>query len=219
MAKRDIDWARKAEGAFAYPTYYYLSYRLLDGDLLTAHEQRAELSRLLSVARKRQARLRESEFKDSWAARVELPKMKNLKSERDVSRALADVALLIRSRRSTVGGARAYREEVSETLQETFADVSEVDFTAPDFNWKQFGKFMQEMKRSGKAKEGADSEKAVRMYFIARKIGLTPAGLRDNYDEFLQRQDEMLQLYNDNPYGRHNTSGAAMLARLDDLSK
>lgn len=219
MAKKEVDWARKAESAFKYPTFYYQSFRLLDGDLLTEREQRKELSRLLSVARKRQARLRQTEFSESWAARTDLPRMKDLKSARDVSRALADVAMLIRSRRSTVGGARAYQAEVSETLQATFAEVAEVDFTAPDFNWKQFGAFMQQMKKSGKAKEGADSERAVRMYFIARKIGLTPAGLRDNYEAFVERQQEMLQLYNDNPYGRRNTSGAAMLERLDNLTK
>ena len=54
---------------------------------------------------------------------------------------------------------------------------------------------MQEMKRQGKAHEGADSERAVRMFFIARKVGLTPAGLRDNYDAFLARQEELQQLY------------------------
>lgn len=218
MAKT-IDWARRAESAFKYPTFYYQSFRLLDGDLLTAQEQRQELSRLLSIARKRQRRLQKSEFSESWAARVDLPRMKDLKTPREVSRALADIAMLIRSRRSTVSGERAYQAEVSETLKATFSDVAEVDFTAPEFNWKQFGQFMQQMKKSGKAKEGADSARVVRMYFVARKIGLTPAGLRDNYEEFVKRQDEMLQLYRQNPYGRRNTSGAAMLERLDKLSK
>lgn len=219
MAKSK-DWQREVEKVLHYPTYYYQSFRLLDGDLLTAQEQRAELRRLLAVANKRQKRLQQSEaFSESYAARVNLPKMRDLRTERDVSRALADVALFIRSRRSTVGGATAYQSEVRETLRETFAGMPEVDFDNPDFNWAQFGRYMQQMKKAGKAHEGADSEKAVQMYFIARKVGLTPAGLRDNYEKFVARQDELMQLYDDNPFGRRNTSGTAMLARLDSLHK
>lgn len=219
MAK-SRDWQREVEKVLHYPTYYYQSFRLLDGDLLTAQEQRAELRRLLAVANKRQKRLQQSEeFSESYAARVVLPKMRDLRTERDVSRALADVALFIRSRRSTVGGAAAYQSEVRESLRETFADMPEVDFDNPDFNWTQFGRFMQQLKKAGKAHEGADSEKAVQMYFIARKVGLTPAGLRDNYDKFLERQDELKSLYENNPFGRRNTSGAAMLERLDSLQR
>lgn len=219
MAKSK-DWQREVDKVLHYPTYYYQSFRLLDGDLLSAREQRAELRRLLAVANKRQKRLQASkEFSESYAARTRLPKMSELRTEREVSRALADVALFIRSRRSTVGGARAYQSEVHETLKETFAGMPEVDFDNPDFNWKAFGRYMQQMKKSGKAHEGADSEKAVQMYFIARKIGLTPAGLRDNYDAFLSRQDELLALYDSNPFGRRNTSGADMLARLDSLQR
>lgn len=219
MAKSK-DWQREVEKVLHYPTYYYQSFRLLDGDLLTAQEQRAELRRLLAVANKRQKRLQQSEaFSESYAARVNLPKMRDLRTERDVSRALADVALFIRSRRSTVGGATAYQSEVRETLRETFAGMPEVDFDNPDFNWAQFGRYMQQMKKAGKAHEGADSEKAVQMYFIARKVGLTPAGLRDNYEKFVARQDDLMQLYDDNPFGRRNTSGSAMLARLDNLHK
>lgn len=216
---RNRDYQAEAERVLKYPTYYYQTFRLLDGDLLSAQEQRRELSRLLSVARKRQQRLQRSEFAEGYFANMPLPKVRDLQSERDVSRALADVALMLRSRQSLVQGARAYQEEVRETLRETFADMPEVDFDKPDFNWKQFGRFMQQMKKAGKASEGADSARAVRMYFIARKIGLTPAGLRDNYDEFLQRQEQMQQLYESNPFGRRSTSGADMLARLDSLTR
>lgn len=219
MAKSK-DWQREVEKVLHYPTYYYQSFRLLDGDLLTPKEQRQELRRLLTVANKRQKRLQQSEaFSESYAARVNLPKMRDLRTERDVSRALADVALFIRSRRSTVGGAAAYQSEVRESLRETFADMPEVDFDNPDFNWTQFGRFMQQMKKAGKAHEGADSEKAVQMYFIARKVGLTPAGLRDNYEAFLERQEALQALYENNPFGRRNTSGAAMLERLDSLQR
>lgn len=219
MAKSK-DWQREVEKVLHYPTYYYQSFRLLDGDLLTAQEQRAELRRLLAVANKRQKRLQQSkEFSESYAARVNLPKMRDLRTEREVSRALADVALFIRSRRSTVGGAAAYQSEVRATLRETFAGMPEVNFDDPDFNWKEFGQFMQEMKKAGKANEGDDSGRAVRMYFIARKVGLTAAGLRDNYDEFLARQDQLMALYENNPFGRRNISGEAMLKRLDSLQR
>lgn len=217
--KAKIDYQREAEKVLAYPTYYYQSFRLLDGDMLTPQDQRKELLRLLSVARKRQARLLQSEFAESYAARQKLPKMSELKSERQVSQALADVALMLRSRRSLVSGARAYEAEVQSTLKAHFADVHEVDFESESFSWRQFGRYMQDMKRRGKAKEGFDSDQAVRMFFLARGVGLTPAGLRDNYDKFLERQEELQALYNDNPYGRRNTSGAQMLERLDELSR
>lgn len=212
MAKRF-----RSSDVLKYPTFYYLPYQLLDGDVLTEREQREELSRLLSIARKRQRRLQQSEFSDSYNARVHLPSMKELRSSRDVSRALADVALFIRARTGSVTGAREYRAEVVETLQTTFEGVAEVDFTDPGFNWKMFGQYMRDMKRAGKANEGADSERAVRMFFIGRKVGLTAKGLRENYDAFLQRQDELAALAANNPYGRTNISGANMLARLDAI--
>ena len=218
MAKNK-DWQREVEKVLHYPTYYYQSFRLLDGDLLTPKEQRQELRRLLAVANKRQKRLQQSKFAESYAARTRLPRMSELQTERDVSRALADVALFIRSRRSTVGGAAAYQAEVRETLQATFAGMAEVDFTDPDFNWEEFGRYMQDMKKSGKAKEGDNSNRAVLMYFIAKKVGLTMKGLKENYDQFLERQDQLIQLYYNNPFGRRNTSGAAMMARLDNLQR
>lgn len=219
MARKKSDAQRQAESVLRYPSYYYLPFNLIESDALSAQEQLAELRRLLPTARKRQQRLRQSEFKDISTATMQLPRLKNLRTPREVSKALADVALFIKSRRSLVTGAREYQQDVIETLQETFSGVAEVDFTDKGFNWKQFGRYMQQMKRLGKAHEGADSERAVRMYFVARKIGLTPAGLRDNYDEFLARQDELMQLYNNNPYGRANTSGEQMLARLDQLRR
>lgn len=219
MARRKLDAQRAAEAALRYPTYYYLPFNLLDNDILTAEEQRAELARLLPIARKRQKRLQRSEFADTYSAKVKLPSLRELKTERAVSAALADVSLFIASRRSLVRGAREYQQDVQETLQETFKDVAEVDFTSEDFNWKQFGRYMQQMKRLGKASEGADSERAVKMFFIAKKVGLTPAGLRDNYDAFLQRQGELQQLYDNNPFGRRNVSGEKMLQRLDNLRK
>ena len=219
MAKKRRDAQHQAESVLKYPSYYYLPFNLLETDVFSTQEQLTELKRLLPIARKRQSRLRQSEFSDTYAATVKLPKLRELSTGRDVSKALADVAHFIKSRTSLVSGAREYREDVTETLQETFAGVAEVDFTDEGFNWKAFGRFMQEMKRQGKAHEGADSERAVRMYFIARKVGLTPAGLRDNYEAFLERQSELRQLYEHNPYGRRNVSGETMLRRLDEMRK
>lgn len=220
MAKKaKFDAQRAAESVLKYPSFYYLPWQLLDGDVLSSGEQLAELKRLLPIARGRQRRLQRSEFAETYAATIDLPKLSSLRTPRDVSAALTDVANFIKSRRSLVRGAREYQQDVVDTLQSTFADVAEVDFTDENFNWRQFGQFMAQMKKLGKASEGADSERAVRMYFIARGVGLTPAGLRDNYEQFLARQDELQQLYNNNPYGRRNTSGAAMLHRLDDLRK
>ena len=215
MAK--INTKKQAESVLSYPGYYYLPQELLEGDILTPQEQLAELRKLLPVARKRQRRLRSSEFSESYAAQVQLPSLKEIKTDRDISKALSDVALFIRSRRSLVTGAREYRAETVKTLKERFKGAVEVDFEDEGFNWKQFGRYMYDMKRRGKAHEGADSETAVRMFFVAKKVGLTPAGLRDNYDKFLARQDELQQLYENNPFGRRNVSGERMLKRLDEL--
>ena len=219
MARKKLDAQREAEKVLKYPTYYYLPFNLLDGDILTAEEQRAELKRLLPIARKRQKRLRESEFADTYSAKVQLPTLRELKTERSVSSALAEVSLFIGSRRSLVRGAREYQQDVKDTLEQTFKDVAEVDFSDESFNWKQFGRYMQQMKRLGKASEGADSERAVKMFFIAKKVGLTPAGLRDNYDKFLEQQSALQQLYENNPFGRRNVSGEKMHQRLESLRK
>lgn len=217
MARKKLDAQREAEKVLGYPGFYYQPYNLMESDLLTMPEQRAELKRLLHIARNRQRRLQRSEFKDTQAANWELPKLKDLTTDRDVSKALLDVSMFIRSRRSILRGAREYREDVIETLHTTFADVAEVDFSDPSFNWDQFGQFMRDMVKAGKASKGADSQQVVKMYFIARRIGLTPAGLRDNYEKFEARQNELLALYQNNPYGRRNISGENMLKRLDEI--
>lgn len=210
-------YQRELEKAYNYPSYYYLPHQLLEGDLLTPEEQREELRHLLSVARSRQTQLRKSEFANEALAKKTLPKISQLKTNREISYALADVARFIHSRLSTVVGARMYNDDIVSTLNKTFRADDTVDFSNPNFNWKQFSRYMEQMRKLGKADEGAASEQAIKMYFLARGVGLTPAGLRDNYEEFVQRQGELRKLYEDNPYGRRNTSGEKMLARLDDL--
>ena len=216
--KRKTDMQREVEKALSYPGYYYLPYNLLEGDILTPEEQRAELKHLLRVARSRQAHLRKNpRFAESRAAREVLPKINELKTDRAISRALSDVAEFIRSRRSTVRGAKEYEEDIIETLSVTFEHDREVDFTDPSFNWDQFGRFMQQMKKAGKANEGEDSQRAVKLYFLAKGVGLSLKGLRDNYDTFKQRQDELVYLYHNNPYGKRSTTGEKMLERLDNI--
>ena len=216
MAKK-IDMQREVEKAFNYPSYYYLRQPLLDGDLLTPEEQREELRHLLRVAHARQQHLRRSRFADREAAQTRLPSMKSLTTSRAIANALADVSLFIRSRRSTVRGAEQYEAEIRESLSATFRNNPEVNFNDPNFNWEQFGRYMWDLKKAGKASEGQASQQAVKMYFLARGVGLTAAGLRDNYEKFLDREAELRALYKENPYGRRNTSGAKMLERLDNM--
>ena len=113
---RKGDAQHQAESVLRYPSYYYLPFNLLETDIFTATEQYMELKRLLPIARKRQARLRQSEFSDTYAATVKLPALKEMHTVRDVSKALADVAHFIKSRRSLVSGAREYQKDVADTL-------------------------------------------------------------------------------------------------------
>ena len=220
MAKKiKIDMQKEVEKAFSYPSYYYYKQPLLDGDMLTPEEQRQELRHLLKVARSRQAHLRKSRFAGREAATMQLPKMSELKTPRAISGALADVALFIRSRRSTVRGAEQYEAEIVETLSKTFKENTEVDFSDPNFPWQKFGQYMWDLKKAGKASPGQASAQAVRLFFLAKGTGLTLRGLQDNYEKFQAKEEELRALYKDNPFGKRLTSGDNMLNRLYMLNK
>ena len=150
---------------------------------------------------------------------MQLPKMSELKTPRAISGALADVALFIRSRRSTVRGAEQYEAEIVETLSKTFKENTEVDFSDPNFPWQKFGQYMWDLKKAGKASPGQASAQAVRLFFLAKGTGLTLRGLQDNYEKFQAKEDELRALYKDNPFGKRLTSGDNMLNRLYMLNK
>lgn len=198
-----------------YEPYRYLPY-YLDTDDLSEAQKRAEYSRLRAIAVKRQQRMQGSELAGSRFARESLPKLKELTSSAALNQQLARMAQILRSRSSTITGAREQIAERVEALQETFADDPRVDFEnfSPD-DWAKFGAYMKTMKARGYADKGADSGRAVKMYFLAKDARLTTHGLIVNYEEFTERQAELENYADAGPSGRAR-SAAYILGQLDN---
>lgn len=198
----------------AYEPHRYLPY-YLDTDDLSEAEKRAEYSRLRAIAVKRQQRMKHTELADSRFARESLPKLKELTSTRALNEQLARMAMMLRSRSSTITGAREQISERVAALQETFADDPRVDFTNFTMDdWQRFGAYMKTMKARGYADQGADSERAVKMYFLSKDAKLTTHGLIEKYDEFVERQSQLENYADEGPSGRAR-SAAYILSQLD----
>lgn len=219
--------AKKANAdVLAYPMLYYTPYMLQDAKVIDPLKQRAELTRLVAIARKRQARLRASEFSESYAATVTIPKMSEIPmpgtpgANRAIARALADVALFIRARSSTVSGAREQVSERVQTLEQTFAPgIAEgnelIDFRSfNEKDWRDFGSYMWALKRDGRTSEGADSERAVRTYFEVRRLGGTVKAAKDAYEKWAQESDKLLSAIREGGISKKQKSASTLAGML-----
>lgn len=153
-------------------------------DIFTFKEAKKEYSRLRSIANKRLQRLGKSEFAGSttyknWSAGFET--LENLGKERDLRKALYDVARFLNTKTSTVTGARKAQSEFVKTMNEmgyTFINRQ---------NAQQFGEFMREVKKHADYK-GRDSEQLVDLYKTAKEKRIEPLSLAKNYEKWFDNE-------------------------------
>lgn len=106
---------------------------------MSARNIRQSLSRLRSVAQKRQARLIAAGYTDSEIATRPLPTVRSLTPE-DQAVELADLSRILRDPRSTIKGVKEWTRHVRESLQRSgYSDIAARDL-------KAFGSFMDEMR-------------------------------------------------------------------------
>lgn len=156
----------------------------VQADIFTLKEARKEYSKLRSIARKRLERMSRSEFAGSttyknWESGFET--LENLGKERDLRKALYDVARFLNIKTSTITGARKSQAEFVKTMQEMgYTWVNRQ-------NAQQFGEFMREVKKHEDYK-GRDSEQLVELFRTAKEKRIDPQSLAKNYERWFENE-------------------------------
>ena len=174
MAKKDI---------LAYPGWMY-AMGLSQGKL-TMEEAKIEYMRIYKALRSRQRRLQQSEFAGSKFARAKIPKLSDIKSEAQFVEKFQTLAAMARGRQTSISGLREFRKDVAEALDKYGEDgKSFMDFTAAE--WTEFGAFMKRVHKAN-----FDSERAVRMFRLAKSSGMTGASLFRDFNYWREHEDDL----------------------------
>ena len=179
MPKKDI---------LKYPGWMY-SIGVAQG-IISMEEARIEYKRIYKALRSRQRRMQQSEFAGSKFARMKLKPLSSIKTEAQFFDALQSLAALARSRQTSVSGLREFRRDVAETL-DAFGDKGKSfnDFTAAE--WTEFGAYMQRVHKAH-----FDSERAVRLFRLAKSAGMTGASLFKDFYYWSQHDTDLEEYAN-----------------------
>ena len=172
-----------AKDILKYPGWMY-AYGISSGQL-SMEEARIEYMRIYHALRERQRRIQKSEFAGTKFARTPLVPLSKIKSEAQFHEELQSMASKARGRQTSLSGLREYRKDVAEALDmygesgKSFSDLTSAQ-------WTEFGAYM---KRIHQAR--FDSERAVRMFRIAKGAGMTGASLFRDYDYWTQHEADL----------------------------
>lgn len=153
----------------------------------TPAEARAEYARLRKIANRRLERLGASEFANSstyqnWSSGFEaLPRDA---PERDVRKALYDVARFVHLKTSSVTGARAARDKFVESMHERGYDFVNKN------NAKEFGDFMKEVK-THKTYKGYDSERVANLFGKIKEKRISPEDAAKNFEYWMRHENKL----------------------------
>ena len=156
-------------------------------EIFTPAEARAEYARLRKIANRRLERLGASEFATGTTYQNYSSGFEALPPgipERDVYKALFDVAKFTHLKTSSVSGARAAREKFVATMQERgygFVNKS---------NAKKFGDFMKEVKKHSEYK-GYDSDRVVNIFKWAIKKRVDPQTVAEDFNFWMEHDAEL----------------------------
>ena len=156
-------------------------------EVFTPQEARAEYARLRKIANRRLERLGASEFKNeraykNWSSGFEalppgIP-------ERDIRKALFDVARYLNLKTSSISGARKAREKFVATMKKRgygFINMA---------NAEQFGDFMKEVKKHEEY-SGYDSKRVVALYHTAKQKRVDPESLAQDLKYWMEHDAEL----------------------------
>lgn len=200
-----------ANDILKYPGWMY-SYGIATGRL-SMDEVKIEYQRLYHALRQRQRRMAGTEFEKSKFAKRSFVPYKQLRSESQMLEEIQSMASWARSRQSTVMGMREFQQDIESALGKYVPEHGK-DFT--DFtrsNWAEFGAFMH---RIHKAK--FDSDRALKVFTVAKKAGMTGASLKKDYDYWKNHTDELIWYTEDKgrPLGGR-ASSRRIRERIDQL--
>lgn len=188
-----------AKDILKYPGWMY-AYGISSGQLPMS-EARVEYMRIYKALKSRQKRLQQSEFAGSKFARQKLVPLREIKTEAQFNEEIQSLASMARSRLTSISGLREYQEDIAIALNRIGGDG--IDFNDLSASgWKEFGTYMKRVHQAQ-----FDSERAVKMFRIAKEAGLSGGGLFKDYSYWLEHV-EQLKDYNvaGNPLGSRVSS-------------
>lgn len=174
MPKKDI---------LAYPGWMY-AMGISQGKL-SMEEARIEYMRIYKALRSRQKRLQQSEFAGSKFARKKIPKLSDIKTEAQFLESFQSLAAMARGRQTSISGLREFTKDVALALDKygdfgkSFQDFSQAE-------WTEFGAYMKRVHKAS-----FDSERAVRMFRLAKESGMTGASLFRDFQYWSQHEDDL----------------------------
>ena len=142
---------------------------------------RKEYSRLRDIQQKRIKRLKSAGYDDIKAYKMNAnhyPKLKDIKSNQELSQRLSDLARFIYSD-TTVGRLNRIRDKALATLHE-----NHYTFVTKE-NFKEFGQFMEEYRAQKLDEQGYDSGDAAEVYGFTLKHDLDPEEVKKDFQEWL----------------------------------
>lgn len=185
--------------------YSYFTYTPAGIDTLTPQEIRAEYSRLRAIAQKRIKRLQAAGFR---TPNVNLPFVKGL-TPGQLANALADVAIFIRARGSTVSGRREEIAQRENTLRQHYPEIDWDDIDMDDFF-----EYMEAYNDRYGNKIIYPSDEAVTLYAVAKGKGMTTASLKKDMS-FWHANREKLEAYE--PPNNRRASSTTIRNRIEGL--
>lgn len=167
---------------------------------------RKEYSRLRDIQQKRIKRLKSAGYDDIKAYRMNAnhyPKLKDIKSNQELSQRLSDLARFIYSD-TTVTKLNRIRNKALATLHE-----NNYTFVTKE-NFKEFGQFMEEYRAQKLDEQGYDSGDAAEVYGFTLKHDLDPEEVKKDFEQWLDNIEGAMALrYSGKTAGNYD----AMLSR------
>lgn len=164
-----------------------MSYRLdMQAQVFTPSEARAEYARLRREANRRLEVLGRSEFANmpAYQNRGNYEALERGASEREVRKALYDVARFLNLKTSSLQGARRSRREFVESMHEAGYDWINAS------NAADFGKFMGAVQKHKEAK-GYDSDQIAELFHTARNKRIDTDTLAADFEFWLDHINEL----------------------------
>ena len=176
---------------------------------------RKEYTRLRDISQKRLKRLKAAGLDDTQAYLKNYkhyPKLKDIKSDSELSSRLSDLARFITAKASTVSGQKDIMHKSLTTLHDNgYKFVNEENF-------RNFGKFMEEY-RNQMLDMSYDSGDAAELYGVTIKHQLDPEKVKADFEFWLENLDRAEKLRKSKSAGNYEKTKGRIQKQLDEIEK
>lgn len=189
-----------AKDILKYPGWFY-AFGISSGQM-SMEEAKIEYQRIYHALRQRQRRLQHSEYKGYKFARTKLTPYSKIKTENQLLENLQHMVALAAGRQTTISGLKEYQKDVNDALDLYGAGGKSFHDMSPS-EWTEFGAFMKRVHKAN-----YDSERAVRMFRVAKAAGMTGASLFRDYGLWVQNEQALRDYAEkyDRPLGKRVSS-------------